>query len=171
MVARRKFARNRNRPKTKCDRRITGKPGIRIKNLVAGFEQSHHGKKQRSFAAGCNHYVDGRNFDIARALQIGGNRLAERGNPHNSAVAVFALGKRFDGGLDDSRAWMKIRLPQFEMNDGTALAFQFLGASVDRKRALSAHDRHPGCYGSHAISETYNPLYMPPSTSNVWPVT
>src|SRR5712692_2915807 len=49
---------------------------------------------------------------------------------------------------------MKIRLTEFKMNNGAPLALQFFGAGVNRERAFAAHNRHPGCYGSHAVSET-----------------
>src|SRR5579863_218682 len=63
---------------------------------------------------------------------------------------------------------MKIRLTEFEMNDGATLRLQFLGASKYRKRTLTAHYRHSGGNRSH---RSHNPLYMPPSTKTVWPVT
>ena len=98
------------------------------------------------------------------------------------------------GGFDDRLAGMEIGLAEFEMNDGAALGFQFFGAREDGERAFAAHDGHSGSDGSHGspccgelkshhflrllrhaelVARNYfhNPLYMPPSTSTVWPVT
>ena len=49
--------------------------------------------------------------------------------PDDSTVTVFSLGQRPAGGFDDRLARMQVRLAEFEVDDRTALSFQFFGAS------------------------------------------
>ena len=73
----------------------------------------------------------GGNADIARALQIRRDFFAESGDSGDGAITVFAIRQSFCGRLDDRCTRMEIRLTQFQMNNGSALAFQFLGVSKD----------------------------------------
>ena len=131
MVARRECKRHGNRTQSKCDRGISGKAGIGIQNFIARFEQRHHREKERELASRSDHDVRRRNRDAARASEIGSDLVAQRRNADHRAVAVFAVGQRFRRGIDHRLSGMEIRLAQFEMNDGAALGFEFLGAGED----------------------------------------
>ena len=105
MVAGRELERYRNRAETERDRRIAGKAGIGIQDFVARLEQRHHGEKQgESCSRARARHSPAETVEIARAVQVGGDLLAQCGNAGDGAVAVFALGERFGGRLDHGLA-------------------------------------------------------------------
>ena len=140
MIARRERERHGNRAQAERDRRIAGEAGIGIEDFVAGLEQRHHGEKERDLAAGRDHDVGRGDLDAAGAREVGGDFFAQRGNAGHGAVTVFAVGQRLGGRFDDRLAGMEVGLAEFQMNDGAALGFQFLGAGEDGERAFAAHD-------------------------------
>ena len=96
-----------------------------------GIDQRHHCHEQRDFAAGCNHDVCRRDFQISRVVKIISDRFSQRQDANNRAVAVFAF---IHGPLEcliHRCGGVKIWLSEFEMNDGTAFALQFFGARIN----------------------------------------
>ena len=63
--------------------------------------------------------------------------FAKRGDAAGGAVAIASCGDRIAERIHNGRSGMKIGFAEFEMNDGTTLAFQFLGASKYSQRAFS----------------------------------
>ncbi len=65
---------------------------------------------------------------VARALQIVGNRFAQRWDAARGAVTVAARCHSVAERIHYRRSGMKIRFAKLQMNDRTSLAFEFFGA-------------------------------------------
>src|SRR5207249_4460691 len=76
--------------------------------------------------------------------------LAQSRYAEHRAIPFFALIQCSFERLFDWRGEMKIGLAEFKMNDGVALAFQFLGAREYRERTLAAHHRHASSQRTHS---------------------
>lgn len=64
--------------------------------------------------------------------------FAQRGDAAGGAVAIAARCDGVSKRIDDRRCGMKVGLAKFQMNDGAALALEFLGAGENGERAFTS---------------------------------
>src|SRR5215469_3952668 len=125
-------------------RGIDRKTGIGTEHLVAWLDERHHRECQGHFAAGSDQHLFRRDFESTRAIEIVGDRAAQRGNTARRHVAVAATRDGGAQGIHNRRCRMKIRLAEFEMNYRSALLLEFLGARKNSERSLAAQFRYAG---------------------------
>lgn len=90
---------------------------------------------------GGNDDVFGVDFEVAGAEKVAGELFAQGEDTGDRAVAIFSGTEGLFERVEDGGGGMKVRLAEFEVDDGAALAFEFLGAGEDGERAFTAHDR------------------------------
>src|SRR5262249_25137297 len=122
---------------------IDWEAGIGIENLVAGLDQRHHGQRKSHLTARSDEHFFRRDVELARALQISADSLAQCKKASRRAIAVPARSHRTAHGVDNRRGRMKVRFAELEMDDGPALALEFLRAREDRQGAFPVELRNP----------------------------
>ena len=115
------------------DRLGIGRPvRRRDDHLVAGIAQRGEGGEHGVLAAVGDEHLRGRALEAAVAQRLGGDRLAQLGQPGRGRVAVVArVGARRRGGGDDVLGRREVRLPRAEADDVLAGGLQRLGLGVD----------------------------------------
>jgi len=119
------------------ERRIDGKTGIGIEDFVARLDERHHGEGKRHLAAGRNQDLFRLKREFSGAREIVGDFLAQRRNAAGGAITIAAGGHGIAKRIYNGCRGMKIGFAEFEMNDGAALALEFLGAGEDGERAFT----------------------------------
>ena len=139
------------------DRGICGESGIRREDFVARFEDGHHGHEERNLATGSDDHALRRDVQVACAVEVGGQLVFQCGDTGHRAIAVFAIPQRLFERGDHRFGRMEVRLPEFQMDDGSPLALKFLGARIDGERAFTAQNRKSGSQWSHGPNLIYTP--------------
>ena len=83
-------------------------------------------------------------LDAAPGQNVGGDRLAQRGDAVGRRVAVVVVGERLAAGLDDVRGRREVGLADAEIDDVAALGGQRVGARQHLEGAFGAEARHAG---------------------------
>ena len=86
----------------------------------------------------------GRDFDAEAAMEVGGDRLAQRRDAGRRRVAVLAVAQRLDRRLDDMGRGFEIGLADAEVDDVAPLPLQLGGAGEHRESVLIAEARKGG---------------------------
>ena len=79
-----------------------------------------------------------RDLDAVAAKKVGGDRLAQAGDPVGRRVAVLAVAQRLDRRFDDMGRGFEIGLADAEVDDVPPLGRQLGGARQHRKGVLVA---------------------------------
>ena len=104
----------------------------------------------RHLAAGDDQHVIRRDVDVIAAMEVGGDRLAQRRDPVRRRIAVLAVAQRLDRRLDDMRRGFEIRLADAEIDDIASLPREFGRARQHGEGVLVAETREGGNDVEHA---------------------
>ena len=83
-------------------------------------------------------HLVGRDLDVEAAVDVGGDRLAERLDAGRRRIAVMAVAERLDRRLDDVVGRAEIGLADAEIDDVAALRLQLGGAGEHGEGVLLA---------------------------------
>src|SRR2546425_4313920 len=142
---------NGDRTQPASKRRINWKTRIGVKHFIARLDQRHHRQGKRHLAARGDQNLLGGNVEPARAFQVLRNGFAQC---RHAARGTIAISPSCYGGahrIDDRRGSMKIRLAQFQVNDGATLPLKFFRARKNRQRAFASQLRNARCNSSHSL--------------------
>ena len=103
-----------------------GKLGLGY-NLVAGLHQRHDGEEHDWLAAGRDHHLAGFNLQAARRIHVIRDGFLKLRQPRGRAVVGVALPEGLNGGLDNVRRRVEVRLAYLQMHHVVALGLQSLG--------------------------------------------
>ncbi len=87
--------------------------------------------------AGSNQHVFRRDAQPASMPQIISDGLAQRRNPARGNIAVASGSNGVPESIHDRGRWMKVRLAQFEMDDGATELFKLFGAGKNSQSAFA----------------------------------
>src|SRR5262249_38494383 len=112
------------------------------------------GERERHFASGRDQNLFGPDHELAGAAEIAGDFFSQSGDAASGAIAIAARSDRVADSVDNRSGRVKVRFAEFEVDDGAALFFKFLGAREDRESAFASElaDTRGDATGSHGGS-------------------
>jgi RNA polymerase sigma-70 factor (ECF subfamily) len=141
------FERHRYRPGAQepDHRFVNRKARIGVDDLVAGFQQRHHGEENDGLAAGHHRYVLWPNRNPARPRNVGGDGFPQLGIALRRAVMGPALIERFLGCFDDVGRSGEIGFADLQVDHAAALGFERVGAYQDIEGGFDSDAAHSFC--------------------------